>query len=68
MLAPLVAATPPVGWLLLVLGLYALVLVPTVLWGLGRVRHRGLAWIILPVFSVAISGGLWLYVHQQVNL
>lgn len=68
MLASIVAATPPAGWLLLVLGLYALVFVPTVLWGLGRVGHRGLSWVILPVFSVAIATGFWLYVHQQVGL
>ena len=63
---PLLAVVPPVGWLLVVLGVHALVVVPVVLWGLGRADHRGLAWVILPVFSAAITAGLWLYVHQQV--
>lgn len=61
-----VAAVPALGWLVLVLGVYALVFVPVVLWGLARANHRGLGWFVLPFFSVALTAGLWLYVHQQV--
>lgn len=61
-----VAAVPALGWLVLVLGIYALVIVPVVLWGLARANHRGLGWIVLPFFSVTLTAGLWLYVHQQV--
>lgn len=56
---------PPVGWLMLVVGVYAALFVPLVLWGLGRVQRRGLAWVILPVFALITSAGLWMYIHQQ---
>lgn len=64
--APMLATTPPIGWLALALGSYALVLVPLVFWGLGRTGHRGLAWVLLPLLAVVTTLGMWLYVHQQV--
>lgn len=63
----LLATTPPVGWLSVALGIYALVLVPMVLWGLGRAGRRGLGWVVLPVFSLVTSAGMWMYVHQLVS-
>jgi hypothetical protein len=66
-IAMLVASSPPVGWLVLVLGVYAAVLVPIVFWGLGRTGHRGAAWVILPLLALITTVGLWLYVHQQVT-
>lgn len=57
---------PPVGWLLVAMGIYAAVFVPVVLWGLGRADHRGLGWVILPFFALAITAGIWLYVRQMV--
>lgn len=64
---PLLATTPPTGWLVLVVALYAIVLVPLVFWGLGRAGHRTLGWVLLPLLALFASAGLWLYVHQQVG-
>lgn len=66
--SPIFAQTPPVGWLIVVLGLYALVGIPIVFWGLSRTRKRGLAWVLLPVLALITTTGLWLYVDHQVHL
>jgi len=66
-LPSLVATTPPVGWLIVVLAVYAVMLVPVVFWALGRAGHRGLGWVLLPFFAAVTTAGLWLYVHQQVG-
>lgn len=63
-----IAVMPALGWLVLVLSIYALVFVPVVLWGLSRANHRGLGWVVLTFFSLVLSAGLWLYVHQQVMM
>lgn len=63
----LVATTPPAGWLIVVLAVYAAILVPMVFWGLARAGHRGLGWVMLPLLAAVTTAGLWLYVHQQVN-
>lgn len=63
----LLATTPPVGWLVVVLVVYAAILVPVVFWGLGRAGHRGLGWVLLPLLTAVTTAGLWLYVHQQVG-
>lgn len=59
------AMIPPVGWTIAVLAVFALVLLPLVFWGLARTGKRGLAWVALPVLSVAATAGLWLYAAGQ---
>ncbi len=63
----LVAAAPPVGWIVVVLAVYAALLVPVVFWGLGRTGHRALGWVLLPLLAAVTTFGLWLYAHQQVG-
>lgn len=61
------ASSPPMGWMIVALGVYALVGLPIVFWGLSRTAKRGLAWILLPVLSGITTAGLWLYVTRQVH-
>ncbi|MBS1846982.1 MAG: hypothetical protein JST73_01785 [Actinobacteria bacterium] len=63
----ILASTPPVGWLLVVLALYTLVAIPLVFWGLGRTGKRGLAWAILPILASIATSCLWWYVNRQVR-
>jgi hypothetical protein len=58
------AATAPVGWIIVALAVYVLVGIPVVFWGLARTGKRGLAWVLLPVLSGIATTALWLYVHQ----
>lgn len=63
-----IASTPPVAWLAIVLAAYSLVGIPVVFWGLTRTRKRGLAWLLLPILVAITTTGLWLYVNRQVTL
>ncbi len=63
----LLARTPPLGWCIVILALYALVAVPVIFWGLRRSGARGLAWVLLPILVAVATGGLWFYVHGQVS-
>lgn len=62
----LLASTPPLGWIIVVLAAYSLVAIPVTFWGLTRTGKRGLAWVTLPVLAAVTTAGLWLYVDAQV--
>ena len=54
-----VHAAPPVGWVVLAVLGYAVVLVPLVLWLLRRLHRANLAWLVLPLVAVCAAAGLW---------
>lgn len=61
------AVTPPVGWLIVALAGYSLVVVPLVFWVLARLHRRGLVWLVLPVLAMAVTTGVWFATNGQVS-
>ncbi len=54
------AASPPVGWLVLVLAVYASLALPALWWLLGATGRRTAARVAVPVVALVTSGALWL--------
>jgi hypothetical protein len=57
-------ATPPVGWVVLAVVLYAAVVVPVVLWFLARVNRSNAAWVVLPLLALGTAVGFWFLGHS----
>jgi hypothetical protein len=57
-------ATPPVGWVVLAVVLYAAVIVPVVLWFLARVNRSNAAWVVLPLLALGAAVGFWFLGHS----
>jgi hypothetical protein len=53
-----IRSQPPLGFFVILLGLYALVIVPGTYIILGRRRRRELAWLLLPGAGLAVSFGI----------
>ena len=57
-------ATPPVGWVVLAVVLYAAVIVPVVLWFLARINRSNAAWVVLPLLALGTAVGFWFLGHS----
>ena len=56
-------ATPPVGWVVVAVVLYAAVIVPVVLWFLARLNRSNAAWVVLPLLALGTAVGFWFLGH-----